>query len=117
MEIDPNGVLATPSVMIGRSSDFPSLSSPSRPACISYLNFHGYGGSSKKCPRKRIRRIAYPDSDFSPGQGSTGTLLNDPRPEAGRIGCCWGHSTGHCAAASHRLSFSPAIEGLSDGLL
>lgn len=117
MEIDPNGVLATPSVMIGRSSDFPSLSSPSRPACSLYLNLHGYGGTSRKCLRRPIRKTACADSDFSPGQGFIGTSLNDQRPQTWRIRYRWGHSTGQRVAASHRLPFSSATQGLSHGLL
>jgi len=85
MKIDPNGVLATPSVMIGRSSDFPSPSSPSRPECSPCFNLHGDAGTSRKCPRRPIRKTAYPGSDFSPGQGFTGTSLNDQRPHTWRI--------------------------------
>jgi hypothetical protein len=107
MEIDPNGVLATPSVMIGRSSDFPSLSSPSRPVRTLRFNFHLYLASSSKCTWKPIRRTAYSGSDFLSGQEFTGTLLNDPCVKTWGIGH-WGHSTGHGVAGFHRLPFSPA---------
>jgi len=114
MKIDPNGVLATPSVMIGRSSDFPSLSSPSRPECSPCFNLHVYARTSRKCPRRPIGKTACPGSDFSPGRGFAGTSLNDQRPQTWRIRYRWGYSTGQRVAASHRLPFSSATQGLSD---
>jgi len=94
--------------MIGRSSDFPSISSPSRPAFGpgAHVPFQE-GPYEKALPTGRNTRPAVTVT-FHPVTIPAGTLLTGWRPASGRIVDRWGYSTGHCAAASHRLPFSPA---------